>query len=100
MTRCASILTFLFGCAESNDPPDGYLRLRTPTVAVQPGASDLWAQWVTAPMDRDMDVADLTGTQSAGGHHALLYSMTDIEPVGFTRPWKDSDLLSARFIGG
>jgi hypothetical protein len=46
-----------------------------------------------------MDVLDLSGSQSLGGHHAILYATTDIEPVGTTREWLNPDQLKTRFVG-
>lgn len=87
--------------AESPDgPPAGYVRYRTPAITLQPGESGQRAQVVSAPFDADLDVADLIGTQTAGGHHALMYSSTRDEPVGTTRPWEDADQLVTRFVGG
>lgn len=52
------------------------------------------------PLDSDADVMDVTGAQAKGGHHAILYATTDVQPVGTTRPWQDSDQLTARLVGG
>jgi hypothetical protein len=57
-------------------------------------------QWVGGPLDQDYDVVDITGSQSAGGHHALLYATTQAEPLGTTRLWNDADQLTTRLMGG
>ncbi len=81
-------------------PPEGYVRYRTAPITVQPGESGLWAQWVSAPIDSNLDVVDVIGTQTGGGHHALMYSVPEDNTIGFTRPWENVDQLTARFIGG
>jgi hypothetical protein len=88
--------------AEFNPPPvaDGYQRFETTPVEVLARSSEDWAQWVGGPLDQDYDVVDITGQQSEGGHHALLYASPDGNPAGFTRLWKDEDQLSTRLMGG
>jgi hypothetical protein len=51
-------------------------------------------------MTEDQDVVSLTGNQSVGGHHALVFAMSEDQPVGMTRPWKDQDQLQTRLVGG
>jgi len=78
----------------------GYVRYVSQPVAVPPGKDVMWNEWITAPQDEDMDVIDVSGVQSRGGHHALLVSTTDAQPVGFTRAWEDTDMLSSRTVAG
>jgi hypothetical protein len=78
----------------------GYIRYETSPVVVPPGQTGMWAQWVAPPIDGDLDVIDVTGTQSTGGHHAILFATTSVQPVGETRPWQDADQLSTRLVGG
>ena len=87
---------------EFNPPPvaDGYQRFETTPVEVLALSSEDWAQWVGGPLDQDYDVVDITGQQSAGGHHALLYATPDGNPAGFTRLWQDEDQLRTRLMGG
>jgi hypothetical protein len=87
----------------ASGPPallEGYQRYTTAAVEVAPGADLLLAQWVAAPLDRELDVLDIVGTQSATGHHALMYATSLEEPVGTTRTWEDADQLATRFLGG
>jgi hypothetical protein len=105
MTRSLCLLLALSACSSDGAPPDdgppeGYVRYRTSEIVLQPGESGLYAEWVAAPFDRDMDVEDVIGWQSAGGHHALMYSSSDLQPPGTTRPWEDADQLVSRFVGG
>jgi hypothetical protein len=81
-------------------PPPGYLRFTTAPVSVAPGTSGQWMQWVQAPLDHDVDVVDIQGKQSVGGHHAVLYSTTNVQPIGTVQVWQDSDVTSAHFLGG
>lgn len=88
------------GAMTASDPPPGYVRFTSTAVAVGAGTSSQWLQWVQAPVDHDVDVIDIQGQQSVGGHHAVLYATTDIQPVGTVQPWKDADITSAHFLGG
>jgi hypothetical protein len=62
------------------NPPkllDGYIRLRANTITdIPPGGDVTHCQYAMAPLDRDMDVMDVQGTQSAFGHHAVAFSYT------------------------
>ncbi len=79
---------------------DGYQRFEAKPELVAPGESIMSVQWVTPASDRDVDVLDIVGWQSAPGHHAVLFATVDVQPVGTVREWKNEDQLSARFIGG
>jgi hypothetical protein len=72
----------------------------TQPVAVAAGEDVMWAEWVASPLDSDRDVIDVTGLQSKGGHHALLYATTNVQSVGTSRVWQDADQLTARTAGG
>jgi hypothetical protein len=78
----------------------GYQRFEPAPIDVGVGVSEDWAQWVGGPLDQDYDIIDIKGTQSVGGHHALVYGTVDENPKGFTRLWKDEDQLVARLMGG
>jgi hypothetical protein len=62
------------------NPPallDGYIRLRAQTIpGITPGTDTTHCQYVMAPLDRDMDILDVLGAQSPGGHHAVAFSYT------------------------
>jgi len=88
------------GVAADAGPPPGYVRYTTSAVTVAPGTSTQWIQWVAAPFDHDVDVADVQGKQSFGGHHALLTSMKEMKSVGTQVAWQDSNFASAQFLGG
>src|SRR5215831_7079533 len=102
MTKRALTLLVLFAaCSDSTGgPADGFTRYTTPSVTLQPGESGVWVHWVTPALDHDVDVVKVVGAQGPAGHHAILISTTDVEPVGTTRPWKNSDQLSLRLLGG
>jgi Copper type II ascorbate-dependent monooxygenase, C-terminal domain len=78
----------------------GYQRFEAKPTPVAPGQSIMSVQWVAPASDRDVDVLDITGWQSAPGHHVVLYATADEQPVGTVREWQNEDQLSARFIGG
>lgn len=88
--------------APFNPPPvaAGYQRFVPSPLDVPAGSSEDWAQWVGGPLDQDYDVIDITGAQSVGGHHALVYATADANPPGFTRVWQDADQLTTRLMGG
>jgi hypothetical protein len=57
--------------------PDGYTRLTAATVKdVLPGTDVTYCQYVMAPNDHDVDILDVSGYQSAFGHHAVAFSYT------------------------
>ncbi|HKU43431.1 MAG TPA: hypothetical protein VJR89_34955, partial [Polyangiales bacterium] len=86
------------------DPPppaEGYMRIVAPTVeGLVPDTDLTLCQYVHAPFDRDMDVLDVDGYQSLGGHHAIAYASTQDVPIGTSRPCNEEDNLSLGFIGG
>lgn len=62
------------------DPPPplaGYTRLASSTVhGVPPGADVTYCEYVMPPLDHDVDVVQVTGYQSAYGHHAVAFTYT------------------------
>jgi hypothetical protein len=86
------------------DPPavqDGFTRIEAPVVSgIEPGADISYCQFVMAPVDRDMDILDMTGFQSLGGHHSLAYTNTRDVPVGTSRVCTDDDDMQGGFLGG
>lgn len=102
------VLTCAVGCA-ANEPakeldgevlPDGYLRYTGAPVTLAPGETKQVVQWVSSPLDHDIDLIDVRGSQGPGGHHAVLFASPDVEPVGTTRDWQPADQITARFLGG
>jgi hypothetical protein len=90
------------GAAEPSGPPPGYTRFVTrPTPEVAPGTDQLFVQWLTDPAEEDMDALDVTGFQSEGGHHVILFATQESKPVGLTRLWQESDMTGVlRYVGG
>jgi hypothetical protein len=62
------------------NPPalqEGYTRLQAKTVTdIAPGADVTHCQYAMAPLDRDVDILDVEGAQSVGGHHEVAFSYT------------------------
>ena len=62
------------------NPPkvlEGYTRLQANTIPDIPAGADVThCQYAMAPLDRDMDIVDVQGLQSAGGHHEVAFSYT------------------------
>lgn len=82
-------------------PPEGYTRIVAPIVTgIEPGADVIHCQYVTAPLDHDVDILDVGGAQSAGGHHAIAYATNVDRPVGTNGPCSDDDNLAGNFLGG
>jgi hypothetical protein len=81
-------------------PPAGYVRYTSSTIKVPANTSSQWFEWVAPPADHDVDIVDIEGWQSKGGHHALLYATTDIQPVGTVKPWDNQEILQGHILGG
>jgi copper type II ascorbate-dependent monooxygenase-like protein len=81
-------------------PPEGYVRYEPPTMTVQPGETKMYLQWVAAPFDKDQNIIDLIGSQGDGGHHVILYTTKEIQPVGTTREFANADQADIQFVGG
>jgi hypothetical protein len=81
--------------------PAGYTRIEAPTMEnLEPGSDVMYCQYVHAPFDRDLDVLDVSGHQSLGGHHSVAYATTMSVPVGTSRPCNNDDNLASGFLGG
>lgn len=98
-------LILIAACASETPPPDdgppaGYTRYVTTPITIEPGQSGQWVEWVADPVGVDMDVIEIIGAQSAGGHHAILYGSEDPQPVRTMREWVETDQLATRFLGG
>jgi hypothetical protein len=78
----------------------GFVRYETHAVTVPAGQDVMWEEWVAPPLDSDKDVVAVTGKQSNGGHHAILFGMTNSQPVGTSSAWQEADQLSSRTLGG
>lgn len=86
-----------------NPPPpeEGYTRIVAPVVVdLEPGADVMFCQYVHDGFDRDMDILDIMGYQSATGHHSVAYSTTATLPLGTNRACEGEDNLSGAFLGG
>jgi hypothetical protein len=81
--------------------PSGYTRYVAPTVhQVPPGSDMTLCQWLAGASDADVDVADVFGHQSVGGHHVVLYASKNIkEPIGTSRPCTPEDSEGSQFLG-
>jgi hypothetical protein len=87
-----------------NPPPvqDGFTRYVLPPIrGIQPGTDRMWCQYIDSPAtDQEYDIVSVTGAQSKGGHHAVLYATTAPSAVGTTADCKDAEMINARFLGG
>jgi hypothetical protein len=111
--------SLLWGCGSSgNDPAStegpaaefsppapeaGYTRYTAPSIPdLEPGADVMRCQYILAPFDRDMDVLDVSGYQSRGGHHSLAYAVKgSTAPLGTSRKCNDEDNTKiGAFLGG
>ncbi len=85
------------------DPPPvepGYTRYVTDTVSLQAGADLQWCQYMEGPAAEALDIVGLTGAQSAGGHHLIVYATANQAPVGTQRFCTSNDMLNVRVLGG
>jgi hypothetical protein len=87
------------------NPPQvqaGYTRFISPTIKnITPGTDAEWCQYLLGPSSKDRDILDLVGSQSATGHHAVLYATTDVSyPVGESHLCTEDDMLHISFLGG
>lgn len=108
----------LAGCGDADpaaNPPDsmfiagftppalqpGYTRYVAPAVRnLKPGTDIEYCQWITVPVDREQDVLSVIGSQSRGGHHAVLYASTRTNvPVGDSHVCTEDDMISFSFLG-
>jgi hypothetical protein len=80
-------------------PVTGAVRYQTTPITVPPGQDVMWSEWIAPPLDDDRDVISISGAQSKGGHHALLVTTTDLQPVGTSRQWLEADQLTMRTLG-
>jgi hypothetical protein len=79
----------------------GFTRYVLPPVrGVPAGQQILQCQWVSAPVDHDVDIIATAGEQTTGGHHAILYASTEAAPIGTSRECNYGDLASVRYLGG
>jgi len=86
-----------------NPPPpaEGYTRIVAPVMKdIAPGQDVMHCQYVFAPVDRDLDILDMDGFQSAMGHHAVAYATTADVPTGSTAPCGMEENLPGGFLGG
>ncbi len=117
MTKLLLIAVCVLGCKGSDDPgvdagvyvngfspppvAAGYKRYVTPAVyKLAPGEDKMFCQWVDVANAEDIDILDIQGYQSVTGHHAVLYSSSENEPVGTSRECTTDDMVSVNFLGG
>jgi len=80
---------------------DGFTRYVSPVIHdIKPGDDLMWCQYLSAPLDKDMDVLELEGQQSKYGHHIVLYATTLALPGGTSRVCTTGDMLNVTFLGG
>jgi hypothetical protein len=83
-------------------PPEGYTRLEAPVIKALPaGGEAMECQYIRVPFERDLDVLDVRGYQTLGGHHAVVFASLNNEPVGTARECTDADNQNiGAFLGG
>ncbi|HEY0254454.1 MAG TPA: hypothetical protein VGC41_23160, partial [Kofleriaceae bacterium] len=72
----------------------------TAPLTMQPGEDKIFCQWIDAPAAADTDVVDIDGYQTLTGHHAVLYSTSEPQPVGENHECNTDDMVSVNFLGG
>jgi hypothetical protein len=103
----SGLLLLPAACADQGSENDGegssvdeVLRFETPPVELQPGETAQFKTWVAGPVDRDRDILEITGWQGFAGHHAILMSSVEEQPIGTNRVWSEYDQLDTSFLGG
>lgn len=88
--------------ADMPPPHEGYTRLEAPVIPdIPPGESIERCQYIRAPFDTDLDILDVGGYQTLGGHHSVVFASMVNEVVGTSRPCTDTDNQSiGAFLGG
>lgn len=83
-------------------PAAGYTRFVAPVMKdIKPGTDIMHCQYIQAPLDRDIDIIDVQGYQSEGGHHAIAFASNVTAPLGTTRDCTGEDNLNqGAFLGG
>jgi hypothetical protein len=80
-------------------PPPGYTRIVAPDVTgIEAGGDAIKCQYVLTPFDRDMDVLDISGYQSLGGHHSIAYAVNGAGAMEGTS--RDCNAVDNTGIGG
>jgi hypothetical protein len=81
--------------------PEGYTRIDVPTMPdLPPGSDIMYCQYVYGPLDHDMDILDVSGYQSIGGHHSIAYATTVSKPIGTSGPCQAEENLAGGYLGG
>ena len=78
----------------------GYTRYVTDTVSLQPGDDLQWCQYMAPAATEPLDIVGLSGAQSVGGHHLIVYATANQAPVGTQRFCNSDDMLNVRVLGG
>lgn len=85
------------------DPPPapaGYKRYVTAKLTMQPGEDKMFCQWVDVATAQDQDIVDVQGYQTITGHHVIVYSSSEVNPVGENHECTTDDMVSVEFLGG
>lgn len=67
---------------------------------IKAGSDNELCTWTNIITDRDLMVKAIQGIQSETGHHVVVYKTKSYEPAWTTRPCREDDLASFRFVGG
>lgn len=82
-------------------PPDNGMQIITPIVrGLGPGTDNELCTWTDVITDRDLDIRAASSAQSETGHHVVIYRTDTYEPAGTTRPCRDEDMATFRFVIG
>src|SRR5262245_7964021 len=85
---------------EPAPPAEDYTRsVATKIEAIQPGDDITYCQYVMPPLDHDVDILDVTGEQSAGGHHTVAFVTTATE-YGVSHSCDEAEQMQSGFLGG
>ncbi len=67
---------------------------------IKAGSDNELCTWTDVITNQDLLIKSIQGIQSETGHHVVVYKTKTYEPAWTTRPCKEDDLASFRFVGG
>jgi hypothetical protein len=80
--------------------PAGSTRYVLPTIhGIPAGGNILYCQYIAGPSETARDVTFVSGAQSEGGHHVVIYATKLSLPIGTSRACLTEDQLNLTYLG-
>jgi hypothetical protein len=80
-------------------PANGIQIVLDPVKNLAPGSDNEICTWTNLVADHDLYIKSVQGLQSKSGHHVLVYKTDVVQPAGLTRPCRNEDQTSFRYVG-